>query len=115
MGIFDAGGAQVVEEVNPKELAQRVSESLNATVRINNIASTIDGNVIKLMGQSRAVLEITCEATNAFRLDEDYLGNHLPGLPTQAVTLPRWGANGPTYTQDEMAARVKTWLQEQRS
>jgi hypothetical protein len=114
MGMFDAGGAQVVKEVNPKKLAQHLSEDLNATVRTNNIASATDGNVIKLMGQSRGVLEITCEATNAFRLNED-LGNHRPGLRTQVISPPRWSANGPTYTQDEMVTSVKTWLQEQRS
>jgi hypothetical protein len=113
MGMFDAGEAQVVEEVSPKELAQRVSEDLNATVRMNNIASGTNGNVIKLMGQSRGVLEITCEATNAFRLNEK--GKHLPGLPTQAMSPPRWSSEGPTCTQGEMVTRVRTWLQEQRS
>jgi hypothetical protein len=114
MGIFDDAGAKVVQDVGPGELAQRVSEDLLAAVRMNNIASETVGNKIKLMGQSRGMLEITCEATNSFRLNED-LGNHLRGIQTQVVTPPRWSSGGPHYTQSEMVTRVKTWLHEQRS
>lgn len=114
MGIFDDAGAKVVQDAGPRELAQRVSEDLIAVVKANNIASETVGNRVKLMGQSRGVLEITCEATNSFRLNEDF-GNHLRGLQTQAVTPPRWRSGGPHYTQSEMVTRVQTWLHEQRS
>ena len=70
MGIFDDAEAKVVQDAGPAALAQRVSADLNAAVRTNNIASETRGNKIKLMGQSRGRLEITCEATNTFRLNE---------------------------------------------
>jgi hypothetical protein len=114
MGIFDDPGAKVVQDAGPRELAQHVSEDLIAAVRMNNIASETVGNKIRLMGQSRGTLEITCEATNSFRLNED-LGNHSRGIQTQAVTPPRWSSGGPPFTQSEMVTRVKTWLHEQRS
>ena len=114
MGIFDDAGASVVQDGGPGHLAQRVAEDLIATVRINNIASETVGNKIKLMGQSRGTLEITCEATNSFRLNED-LGNHPRGIQIQVVTPPRWSSDGPHYTQSEMVTRVKMWLHEQRS
>jgi hypothetical protein len=114
MGIFDDEEAKVIQEARPRELAQRVSEDLIAAVKINNVASTTDGNKIKLMGQSRNKLEITCESMNAFRLFED-LGNHSRGLQTQAVIPPRWSLGGLPFTQTEMVTRVKTWLHEQRS
>src|SRR5271156_1294554 len=114
MGIFDDERAKVVQDAGSRELAQRVSEDLIAAVRANNIASETVGNRVKLMGRSRGVLEITCEATNSFRLNEDF-GNHSPGIQTQAVTPPRWSSGGPHYTQSEMVTRVKTWLHEQRS
>jgi hypothetical protein len=114
MGIFDDARAKVVQDAGPRELAQRVSEDLIAAVRTNNIASETVGNKIKLMGQSRSTLEITCEAANSFRLNED-LGNHSRVIPTEAVIPPRWTSGGPPYTQSEMVTRVKTWLHEQRS
>jgi hypothetical protein len=114
MGIFDDARAKVVQDAGPKELAQRVSEDLIAAVKMNNIASETVGNRIKLMGQSRGTLEITCEATNSFRLNED-LGNHSRGIQTEAVIPPRWTSGGPPYTQSEMVTRVNTWLHEQRS
>ena len=114
MGIFDDAGARVVQDGGSRELARRISEDLVATVRINNIASETVGNRIKLMGQSRGTLEITCEATNSFLLNED-LGNHSRSIQTPAVTPPRWSSGGPHYTQSEMVTRVKTWLHEQRS
>jgi hypothetical protein len=114
MGIFDDAGAKVVQDAGPRELAQRVSEDLNAAVRANNIASETVGNRVKLMGRSRGMLEITCEATNSFRLNEDF-GNHSRSIQTEAVIPPRWSSGGPHYTQSEMVTRVKTWLHEQRS
>jgi hypothetical protein len=114
MGIFDDAGAKVVQDAGPRELAQRVSEDLIAAVKTNNIASETVGNKIKLMGQSRGTLEITCEATNSFRLNED-LGNHSRSIQTEAVIAPRWRSDGPPCTQGEMVTRVNTWLQEQRS
>ena len=114
MGIFDDAGAKVVQDAGPGELAQRVSADLIAAVRMNNIASETVGNRIKLMGRSRGTLEITCEATNSFRLNED-LGNHSRSIQTEAVIAPRWSSGGPPYTQSEMVTRVKTWLHEQRS
>jgi hypothetical protein len=114
MGIFDDAEATVVQDAGPRELAQRVSEDLVAAVRMNNIASETVGNRINLMGQSRGRLEITCEATNSFRLNED-LGNHSRDIQTQAAIPPRWSSGGPHYTQSEMVTRVKTWLHEQRS
>jgi hypothetical protein len=114
MGIFDEAGAKVVQDAGPSELAQRVSGDLVTAVRANNIASQIVGNKIKLMGQSRETLEITCEATNSFRLNED-LGNHSRSIQTQAAVPPRWSSRGVPYTQSEMVTRVNTWLHEQRS
>jgi hypothetical protein len=114
MGIFDDAGAKLVQNAGPGELAQRVSEDLIAAVRTNNIASQTVGNKIKLMGQSRGTLEITCEAANSFRLNEDS-GNHPRGIQTEAVIPPRWSSGEPPYTQSEMVTRVNTWLHEQRS
>ena len=114
MGIFDDAGAKVVQDAGPGELAQRISEDLIAAVRMNNIASETVGNKIKLMGQSRERLEITCEATNSFRLNED-LGNHSRNIQTEQAVPPRWSSGGPHYTQSEMVTRVNTWLHEQRS
>jgi hypothetical protein len=114
MGIFDDAGAKVVQDAGPRELAQRVSEDLIAAVRMNNIASEIVGNKIRLMGQSRGTLEITCEATDSFRLNED-LGNHSRGIQTKVAIPPRWSSGEPPYTQSEMVTRVNTWLHEQRS
>jgi hypothetical protein len=114
MGIFDDAEAKIVQDEEPSELARRVSEDLNATVKLNNIASATHGNTIKLMGQSRGVLEITCEAANTFRLNED-AGHRSRELQTQVVIPPRWSTAGPSCTQSEMVMRVKTWLEEQRS
>ena len=114
MGIFDDAEAKVVQDAGPAALAQRVSADLNAAVRTNNIASETRGNKIKLMGLSRGRLEITCEATNTFRLNEDS-SHPLRDRLTEIETPPRWSSAGPPCTQSEMVTRVKTWLHEQRS
>lgn len=114
MGIFDDAEAKIVQDAGPGELAQRIAADLIAEVKENNIASKIHGNKIKLMGQSRGTLEITCEATNTFRLNDD-AGRHSRDLQTEIMTPPRWSSSGPSCTQSEMVTRVKTWLHEQRS
>ena len=114
MGIFDDAEAKIIQDARPGELAQRVAADLIATVKTNNIASATSHNKIKLMGQSRSVLEITCEATNIFRLNEN--SNHPSrDLQKEVVPPPRWSFSGPPCTQSEMVTRVKTWLHEQRS
>ena len=95
MGIFNDAETSI-QEADAQEIVQRVSEDLLALVKRKNIALETDGTKIKLLSESRTMLEITCEATNAFRLNES-LGNHSrvtrckPRVPRQdgvAVTVP---------------------------
>jgi len=113
MGVFD-DAETTIQEADTQEIVQRVSEDLLASVKRKNIALEIDGSKIKLLSESRTRLEITCEATNAFRLNDD-LGNHSNSCQMQATSAaPRWGRDDHPYTQSEMVVRVKTWLHEQR-
>ena len=113
MGIFNDAETSI-QEGDAQEIVQRVSEDLLALVKRKNIALEIDGTKIKLLSESRTMLEITCEATNAFRLNES-LGNHSSSYQMQATSAaPRWSRGDRPYTQSEMVVRVKTWLNEQR-
>jgi hypothetical protein len=114
MGIFDGGPANLIEETNAQNIVRRVSEDLLATVKRDNIALEISGGKIKLLSQSRTTLEITCDATNAFRL-VDGGGNHPDRFLVRAASAaPKKIVDRRSCTQEEMIVRVKTWLDEQR-
>jgi hypothetical protein len=114
MGIFDDGETDLIDESSSRDIVRRVSKDLFATIQRDNIALEISGDKIKLLSQSRTTLEITCDATNAFRL-ADGVGNFPDRFLTQAASdAPKRILDGNSCTQDEMIVRVKSWLHEQR-
>jgi hypothetical protein len=114
MGIFDGGETNLIESSDRQDVVRRVSDDLLATVKADNIALEIFGGKIRLLSQSRTTLEITCDATNAFRL-VDGVGNFPDRFLTQAANAaPKKVVNRNSCTQDEMVVRVKAWLREQR-
>jgi hypothetical protein len=115
MGIFDDEKPKLIQSADALEIVRRVSEDLFDAVKRNNIALEIVGSRIKLLGQSRTTLEINCEATNMFGL-VDGPGDHPSRfLPYVASSTPRSSTSRHRCTQDEMATRVRTWVDEQRS
>jgi hypothetical protein len=113
MGIFD-GETNLIEETDSQNIVRRVSKDLLATIKRDNIALEIAGGKIKLLSQSRTTLEITCDATNRFRL-VDSGGNYPDRFLTHAArAAPKNIIDRNSCTQAEMIARVKTWLHEQR-
>ncbi len=114
MGIFDGGEVDLIEETDSQNIVRRVSDDLLATIKRDNIALEIADGKIKLLSQSRTTLEITCDATNAFRL-VDSGGNYPDRFLTKAArATPKKIVERNSCTQDEMVVRVKTWLHEQR-
>ena len=100
MGIFDGGDTNLIEETDPQNVVRRVSDDLLATIKRDNIALEIADGKIKLLSQSRTTLEITCDATNAFRL-VDGGGNYPDRFLTKAARaapkkiVERRGSAGP--------------------
>ncbi len=115
MGIFDGGETNLIEEADSQKIVRRVSDDLLATVKRDNIALEIADGKIKLLSQSRTTLEITCDATNAFRLVDS--GGNYPDrflIKAASAAAPKKIVERNSCTQVEMIARVKTWLHEQR-
>jgi len=114
MGIFDDGETNLIHDADSRQIIRRVSEDLFATIKKDDIALEIAGSKIKLLSQSRTTLEITCDATNAFRLADDSGDGPSRFLTPVASAAPKSSADKRSYSQNEMIVRVKTWLHEQR-
>jgi hypothetical protein len=108
MGIFDDNA----EEAEPRQVAQRVYEDLQATLP-QNVVPELVGNHITLRASGGPTLTIVCDGPDAFRLQDD-LGNKSAGYQTQITSsMARWSLSGRPFSQHEMVAKVKAWENEQ--
>jgi hypothetical protein len=110
MGIFD----DHAEEAEPQQVARRVYEDLKAIMPQNIVPELID-NHITLRASGGQTLKIVIDGHDTFRLQDNF-GNKSGGFQTQVTSsMTRWGLSGRPFSQHEMVAKMKVWVNEHRA